>query len=98
MLENVQKPARYVGNELHSVHKDWDKAKLRFVLAYPDTYEIGMSNLGLQILYHIINRREDGLAERVFTPWPDLENLLTTNGSLRRGLTMRICSLLTVHG
>jgi radical SAM superfamily enzyme YgiQ (UPF0313 family) len=86
MLENVQKPARYVGNELHSVHKDWDKAKLRFVLAYPDTYEIGMSNLGLQILYHLLNDQQDCLAERVFAPWPDYENLLTANCSLLTSL------------
>jgi radical SAM family uncharacterized protein len=76
MLENVQKPARYVGNELNSVHKDWDKAALRFVLAYPDTYEIGMSNLGLQILYFILNDQPDVLAERVFAPWPDREEQL----------------------
>jgi radical SAM superfamily enzyme YgiQ (UPF0313 family) len=79
MLENVQKPARYVGNEVNSVHKDWDKAALRFVLAYPDTYEIGMSNLGLQILYHILNDQADVLAERVFAPWPDREQQLQTS-------------------
>ncbi len=78
MLENVQKPARYVGNELHSIHKDWEKAKIRIALAYPDTYEIGMSNLGLQILYHIINDQENCLAERVFCPWPDMENQIST--------------------
>ena len=79
MLEDVQKPARYVGNELNSIHKDWDKAALKFVLAYPDTYEIGMSNLGIQILYHILNDQPDVLAERVFAPWPDREEQLTTN-------------------
>jgi len=75
------KPARYVGNELHSIHKDWDKCSLRVALAYPDLYEVGMSNLGVQILYHIINEQPDSLAERVFAPWPDMENQLTTNGS-----------------
>ena len=79
MLENVQKPARYVGNELNSIHKDWDKAALKFVLAYPDNYEIGMSNLGLQILYHILNDQPDVLAERVFAPWPDREAQLQTS-------------------
>lgn len=79
MLENVQRPGRYVGNELNSVHKDWDKAALKFVLAYPDTYEIGMSNLGLQILYHILNDQPDVLAERCFAPWPDREQQLQTS-------------------
>jgi radical SAM superfamily enzyme YgiQ (UPF0313 family) len=80
ILPLVQKPARYLGNELNSIHKDWDKASLKFVLAYPDAYEIGMSNLALQILYHIINDQPDCLAERVFAPWPDMENQLSANG------------------
>jgi radical SAM family uncharacterized protein len=79
LLDKVQKPARYIGNELNSTHKDWDKAKIKIALAYPDTYEIGMSNLGIQILYYIVNQQEDALAERVFTPLLDYENLLTTN-------------------
>lgn len=78
ILPNVLKPARYIGNELNSVRKDWDKVPLKIALAYPDTYEIGMSNLGIQILYHIINQQNDALAERVFAPWPDFENLLST--------------------
>jgi len=78
ILQNVLKPARYIGNELNSIHKDWGKAKIKVALAYPDTYEIGMSNLGLQILYHIINDQPAALAERVFAPWPDMENQLTT--------------------
>jgi len=78
-LVQAQKPARYIGNELHSIHKDWEKTSLHFALAYPDTYEVGMSNLGIQILYHIINQSEEALAERVFAPWPDFENLLTAN-------------------
>ncbi|MDD5594503.1 MAG: B12-binding domain-containing radical SAM protein, partial [Candidatus Margulisbacteria bacterium] len=79
ILPLVQKPARYIGNELNSIHKEWEKAAVKFALAYPDAYEIGMSNLGLQILYHIINDQPDCLAERVFTPWPDMESQLTTN-------------------
>lgn len=75
----MQKPARYVGNELNSIHKDWEKARIKIALAYPDVYEIGMSNLGLQILYHIVNGQPDCLAERVFAPWPDRESQLTTN-------------------
>jgi len=78
ILPLVQKPARYTGGELNAIHKDWDKAAVKFALAYPDAYEIGMSNLGLQILYHIINDQEDCLAERVFAPWPDYESQLTT--------------------
>ncbi|MDD4178490.1 MAG: radical SAM protein [Candidatus Margulisbacteria bacterium] len=87
LLLQVQKPSRYVGNELNAVHKDWNKTSIRFALAYPDTYEIGMSNLGLQILYYIVNNQPapsgvevpDCLAERVFTPWPDMEQQLQTS-------------------
>ncbi|MDI6731261.1 MAG: radical SAM protein [Candidatus Margulisbacteria bacterium] len=79
ILPLVQKPARYIGNELNSIHKDWDKAAIKVALAYPDLYEIGMSNLGIQILYHILNQPEDVLCERVFAPWPDMEGQLTTN-------------------
>jgi radical SAM family uncharacterized protein len=79
LLLSVQKPARYVGNELNSIHKDWEKIRFKVALAYPDAYEIGMSNLGIQILYYIINNQADCLAERVFAPWPDRENQLTTN-------------------
>ncbi|MFA5113392.1 MAG: TIGR03960 family B12-binding radical SAM protein [Candidatus Margulisiibacteriota bacterium] len=86
MLENVQRPGRYVGNELNSVHKDWAKAALKFVLAYPDTYEIGMSNLGLQILYHILNDQADVLAERCFAPWPDREEQLKVQNEKLKSL------------
>ena len=79
ILPNVLRPARYIGNELHSIHKNWADVSLHVALAYPDVYEIGMSNLGLQILYHIINQRSDALAERVFAPWPDMENQLLTH-------------------
>lgn len=79
ILPGVRKPARYIGNELNSIHKEWDKAKLRIALAYPDLYEVGMSNLGLQILYHILNSQEDILAERVYAPAPDMEQSLTVN-------------------
>lgn len=79
ILPNVLKPARYLGNEINSIHKDWDKTTIRVALAYPDTYEIGMSNLGIQILYHILNQQEDVLVERVFAPWPDMEESLTVN-------------------
>ncbi|NQT29811.1 MAG: radical SAM protein [Candidatus Saganbacteria bacterium] len=79
ILPEVRKPARYIGNELNSSHKDWDKAKLHVALAYPDTYEIGMSNLGIQILYYILNQIDDVLAERSAAPWPDMEEQLKAN-------------------
>jgi radical SAM family uncharacterized protein len=68
----VSKPARYSGGEWNSCLKDWDKTAIRVALAYPDTYEIGMSNLALPILYQIINNQPDALAERVFAPWADM--------------------------
>jgi radical SAM superfamily enzyme YgiQ (UPF0313 family) len=72
ILPNVSKPARYVGNELNSVHKN-HKDKIKFVICYPDSYEIGMSNIGIAILYHLINKRDDAVCERVFSPWIDME-------------------------
>ncbi|WP_418790738.1 TIGR03960 family B12-binding radical SAM protein [Phosphitispora sp. TUW77] len=76
ILPKVQKPARYQGNEWNSVHKDWNDALVRMVFAFPDVYEVGMSHLGLRILYHIVNNREDTLMERVFAPWVDMEEQL----------------------
>lgn len=79
LLPQVRRPARYLGNELNSIKKDWDSVKLRVALAYPDLYEVGMSNLGIQILYHILNLREEVLAERVFAPAQDMAEQLRTN-------------------
>lgn len=79
ILPNVLKPARYVGGELNAVVKDWDSTLIKMVLAFPDVYEVGMGNLGFKILYHIINQREDALAERTYAPWVDLETELRTN-------------------
>ena len=73
LLDYVTKPTRYVGGEINAVKKDPSRVKLRIALAYPDTYEIGMSYLGLKILYHIINSQENYLAERVYTPWIDMD-------------------------
>jgi radical SAM superfamily enzyme YgiQ (UPF0313 family) len=78
-LLQISKPSRYLGNELHAVHKNWDQARFRMVLAYPDLYEMGMSNLALKILYGILNNRADVLAERVFNPWPDAEQKMREN-------------------
>ena len=74
-LLSLKKPARYIGEEWNEVKKDWNN-KIRVVLSYPDFYEVGMSNLGLSILYHLINERKDSLCERVFLPDIDLEKLL----------------------
>jgi radical SAM family uncharacterized protein/radical SAM-linked protein len=78
ILPLVRKPGRYVGNELHAAAKDRDEAKARFALVFPDLYEIGMSHQGLQILYHILNSREEFSAERSYCPDTDME------GELRR--------------
>ena len=72
ILYRVTKPARYTGGEWNSVVKDWDQAHLRIALAYPDVYEIGMSNMAVAILYDLINREPDILAERVYAPWLDM--------------------------
>ncbi len=76
LLPLVRKPSRYCGNEFNVPAKKWQDASLRFLLAFPDMYEIGMSHQGLQILYHIINNRVDLLAERIYAPDTDLEDLL----------------------
>jgi radical SAM family uncharacterized protein len=76
----VSKPARYVGNEVNSVHKDWDSTDTRVLLAFPDIYEIGMSHIGLRILYHVLNEERGVLCERVFAPWTDLEPLMRERG------------------
>ncbi|MFL7809612.1 MAG: B12-binding domain-containing radical SAM protein, partial [Anaerolineae bacterium] len=79
-LPTVGKPARYTGNEWNAVQKPWDEATARMVLAYPDVYEVGMSNIGLQVLYDIVNRRSDALCERAFAPWPDMEARMREQG------------------
>lgn len=73
ILQKVTKPGRYTGNEWNSVKKAHDKVAVRFALAMPDVYEVGMSNLGLKILYQILNDRSDTAAERVYAPWVDME-------------------------
>ncbi|MDA8428684.1 MAG: TIGR03960 family B12-binding radical SAM protein [Geobacteraceae bacterium] len=74
----VEKPARYMGGEMGSIRKD--VAELRIALAFPDVYEVGMSHLGLRILYHVLNTAEDIAAERVFAPWPDMEQQMRSDG------------------
>ncbi|ABO51048.1 Radical SAM domain protein [Desulforamulus reducens MI-1] len=73
ILARVQKPSRYAGGEWNAVKKDWDQVDVKMAFAFPDVYEVGMSHLGLQILYHVVNKRKDALMERVFAPWTDME-------------------------
>ena len=73
VLLRVQSPSRYTGGEWNSIVKDWDATPHRVALAFPDIYDLGMSNLGLAILYDLINKRPDMLAERVYAPWIDME-------------------------
>ena len=76
ILLQVEKPARYIGNEINAVMKDRDKVAVRFAMCFPDVYEIGMSHLGIQILYDMFNRREDVWCERVYSPWMDLDKIM----------------------
>ena len=71
-LPTVQKPARYTGGEYNSIVKPWDEIAYRLALVFPDVYDLGMSNLGLAVLYDIVNRQPDMLAERAYTPWVDM--------------------------
>jgi len=90
ILHQVTKPARYTGGEWNSVVKDWDKTAIRMALAYPDSYEIGMSNMAVPILYELLNNQPDVLAERVYTPWVDMEAAMRHRG-------MPLLSLETRH-
>src|SRR5712692_1490398 len=76
LLPLVRKPIQYVGGELNSVVSDWDAAEVRWALMYPDAYEIGLANQGIQILYEILNESDGVLAERTYSVWPDLEALM----------------------
>ncbi|WP_373264989.1 TIGR03960 family B12-binding radical SAM protein [Hungatella hathewayi] len=76
ILLNIQQPARYIGGEVNTVNKDASKVDIRFAMCFPDVYEIGMSHLGMQILYDMFNRREDIYCERVYSPWTDLDKIM----------------------
>ncbi|MCX7975646.1 MAG: TIGR03960 family B12-binding radical SAM protein [Bellilinea sp.] len=80
ILPTVEKPGRYVGGELNEIRKDWDSVRTHVALAFPDIYDIGVPNLGLTILYHILNQRLDVLAERVYLPWIDMEKAMRQHG------------------
>jgi radical SAM family uncharacterized protein len=80
LLTRVSKPARYTGGEWNSVTKNWDATTVRIALAYPDAYDIGMSNMGLGILYDLLNKVDDVACERVFAPWDDMEAEMRRDG------------------
>ncbi len=76
ILLKIDKPARYLGNEINAVYKDKEQVAVRFCMCFPDVYEIGMSHLGIQILYDMFNQREDVWCERVYSPWTDLDKIM----------------------
>lgn len=76
VLLTIEKPARYIGNEINMVVKNPEEVDVRFCMCFPDVYEIGMSHLGIQILYDMFNQREDTYCERVYSPWPDLDQIM----------------------
>lgn len=76
ILLSVQQPARYIGGEVNSVTKVLTPETIRFCMCFPDVYEIGMSHLGIQILYDMFNRREDTYCERVYSPWNDMDKIM----------------------
>ena len=90
ILPRVQRPGRYTGGELNQIVKDWETTETKVALAFPDIYDLGMSNYGLAILYDIINQRPDALAERTFLPWTDMEKIMRQEG-------MPLYSLETKH-
>src|SRR5688572_23807074 len=86
ILLKVQKPGRYVGGELNSIAKDWEKVRTRVAFVFPDIYDIGVSNVGLKILYDQVNQRDDALAERAYAPWFDMEERMREHGIPLYGL------------
>ena len=76
ILMTIEKPARYIGGEVNAVVKDKEKVDIRFAMCFPDVYEIGMSHLGIQILYDMFNKREDTWCERVYSPWNDMDKVM----------------------
>mgnify|MGYP007084609969 CR=1 FL=1 len=80
ILDRVSKPARYTGGEYGSIIKNPADAAVRFAFCFPDVYDVGMSHLGLRLLYHLLNEREDTYCERVFSPWPDMAEEMKKEG------------------
>ena len=91
ILMQVEKPARYIGNEPNMCIKDTKNIRIRLALCFPDVYEIGMSNIGIQIIYELFNRRDDTYCERVFSPWHDLDAIM-------RKENITICSYVLHNG
>lgn len=79
ILLNIEKPARYIGNEVNMIVKDPAKVDVRFAMCFPDVYDIGMSHLGIQIIYDLLNKRDDIYCERVYSPWVDLDKIMREN-------------------
>lgn len=79
LLPKITKPTRYIGNEWNEIKKDWEECTVKFAFLFPDVYEVGMSHLGLRILYHVVNNHPRFLMERAFAPWVDMENLMREN-------------------
>ena len=103
ILLTIDKPARYIGNEVNMVRKNPKEVKIRVAFAFPDVYEIGMSHLGIQILYHQFNLREDVYCERVYSPWPDLHKIMncllyTSKSWDADKITQKIQSTIDVSG
>ncbi|MCL1849524.1 MAG: TIGR03960 family B12-binding radical SAM protein [Clostridiales bacterium] len=86
LLQYVEKPQRYLGDELHQIRKEWHGARCRCLFCFPDVYDVGMSHLGLHILYQSVNQRPGLLMERAFSPWPDMEALMSREGIPLYGL------------
>ena len=76
ILLNIEKPARYIGNEVNMVVKDPESVDIRYAMCFPDVYDIGMSHLGIQIIYYLLNKRDDVYCERVYSPWVDLDKIM----------------------
>ncbi|MHB1391948.1 MAG: TIGR03960 family B12-binding radical SAM protein [Clostridia bacterium] len=89
LLPRVEKPGRYIGTEWNSIHKDPSKVDIRFAFCFPDVYEVGMSHLGMKILYHLLNEQQGVFCERVFAPWPDMEKEMRENNIKLFGLESR---------
>ena len=80
ILLSIDKPARYIGNEVNMIKKNPQDVSIRFAMCFPDVYEIGMSHLGIQILYDMFNARKDVYCERVYSPWADLHKIMKEIG------------------
>ena len=95
ILKRVEKPSRYLGTELNSVHKDKSTVKHRFALIFPDIYDLGLGNLGLHILYAIMNKHPDVWAERAYAPALDMEKELRSRGLQLFGLEIIVMAAAT---